>query len=84
MSPGLLLLLLLVLGCGFLLLAFSIVMHYVTRWREGWSASPQTQIEVAQMQSQLEQIRVELNQLKERQAEMTILMDDLKRSRLDC
>ena len=34
MSAGLLLLLLLVLGCGFLLLAFSIVMHYVTRWRD--------------------------------------------------
>ena len=83
MSPGLILLLLLVLGCGFLLLAFSIIMHYMTRWRESWRAPPQTQIELAQIQSQLEQIRAELNQLKERQAEMTILMDDLKRSRLD-
>ncbi len=81
MSAGLILLLLLVLGCGFLLLAFSIVMHYVTRWREGGSGSSQN--EMVQIQIQLEQIRVEMSQLKERQAEMTILMDDLSRSRLE-
>ena len=81
MNAGLILLLLLVLGCGFLLLAFSIVMHYVTRWREGGGGSSQN--ELIQIQIQLEQIRVELNQLKERQAEMTILIDDLSRSRLE-
>ncbi|MDE0022534.1 MAG: hypothetical protein OXT69_14285 [Candidatus Poribacteria bacterium] len=81
MNAGLILLLLLVLGCGFLLLAFSIVMHYVTRWRDGGGGSSHN--ELAQIQSQLEQIRIEMNQLKERQAEMTILMDDLSRSRLE-
>lgn len=81
MSAGLILLMLLVLGCGFLLLAFSIVMHYVTRWREG--AGDSSQNEMVQIQIQLEQIRVEISQLKERQAEMTILMDDLSRSRLE-
>ena len=81
MNAMMILFLLILIGGSFLLIAFSIIMHYMSNWRSGGRGASRS--ELAQIQEELQTIRQEITKLRERQADITILIDDLTRSRLE-
>ena len=81
MSAAMILLILLLIGGGFVLLGLTVTMHYIARLREGPRRAAQNMNQ--ETLEELRRIREELEKLSESQMQITLQIDDLQRNRLD-